>query len=53
MIIFANEKTLPLHSAAVPRVRLEPEQQIVRPGDSPWIRCEVTQVSCHWPSAVT
>ena len=37
----------------MPRVRLEPEQQIVRPGDSPWIRCEVTQVSWGWPSKVT
>ena len=28
---------------ATPRIRLEPEQQTVRPGDSPLIRCEVTQ----------
>jgi len=29
--------------AATPRIRLEPEHQIVRPGDSPAIRCEVTR----------
>ena len=29
--------------SATPRIRLEPEHQIVRPGDSPAIRCEVTR----------
>jgi len=38
--------------AATPRIRLEPEHQIVRPGDSPSIRCEVTRgdqpVNIQW-----
>jgi len=38
--------------AAAPRIRLDPQQQIVRPGDSPQIECQIVQgdqpINIHW-----
>ena len=43
MTFFLKASLIVQIASATPRIRLEPEQQTVRPGDSPLIRCEVTQ----------